>query len=178
MSDQRVAQPYAKTLIESAKETGKIDAVIKDIKTIKEAFENRDLNLIYKSPIVNASKKKSIIKSIFKGKIDGLSLNFLYLILKKNREPLLGEIIKAADGYVLEIQEITEVVITTATEVTEETLKMIKDKVKSLGQTRTHLDVTHRIDKNLLGGFKVEFEDKVIDASVAHKLKELRRSFN
>ncbi len=178
MAIDKVARPYAKTLIEHAEEAGKIDQIVEDIETIKSALKNRDLELLFMSPIVNTKKKMDIIKAIFTGKISDISLNFLLLVLRKNRESFISDIIEASEAFILEIKDITEVTITTAAEVSDDTIKKIEELVKSFGQTRSNLRVKHRIDKSILGGFIVEFEGKIINASIAHKLKELRRSFN
>lgn len=178
MAIDKVAKPYAKTLIEAADESGKLDEIIADVKTLKLALENRDLDRMFKSPVVNTSKKKKVVKKVFEGKLSDLTMRFMDVILRKKREPLIGDIILAAEEFILEKKDITKVVISTATEVTEETLKNIKEKVRSMGETRSQLEVEHQIDRALIGGFKAEFDSKVIDASVAHKLRELRRSFN
>ncbi len=178
MAVDKVAKPYAKTLVESAAEQGRLDEIAGDIEVLKSALGNRDLEMLFKSPIVNTGKKKKIINEIFSDKLSDLSMKFLDVILRKKREPLILDIIEASESYIMERKGITKVIVTTAGEVSEDTIKEIKEKVKATGETRAQLEVEHRIDSSLLGGFTVEFDSKIINASVAHKLQELRRTFN
>lgn len=178
MAVDKIAKPYAKTLVESADENGKLDDIVRDITVLKGALENRDLEILFKSPVVNSSKKRNIIHEIFGAHLSDMTMKFLDIILRKKRESLIMDIIEASEDYIMEKRDITKVVITTASEVSDDTLNKIKDKVKSLGETRTHLEVEHRVDKDILGGFTAEFDSKIFNASIAHKLQELRRKYN
>jgi len=71
MSVQRIASRYAKSLIELANEQGQLEPVTEDMHSLKALMENRDLYLLFKSPVVPTEKKKQIFNKLFK---DQLSL--------------------------------------------------------------------------------------------------------
>ena len=53
----------------------KLEAVTKDVQQFQQLVKNRDLYLLFKSPIVHADKKKQILKSSLKA-IDELFMAF------------------------------------------------------------------------------------------------------
>ena len=178
MSVHRIAARYAKSLIELADEQNKLEAITEDIKSFKSALgTNRDLYLLLKSPIVNGDKKKQIFKALFEGKYDELTLAFLNILATKGREEYMPEI---ADEFILQykhIKHISTVTLTTASQLDEKTLESLRKKLEESKATDEHVEIINAVDPDLIGGFVVEFEDKIYDASVASKLEELKRTF-
>ena len=115
MGSHRIASRYAKSLIQLAEEKGKLDEVFADMKSIDGIFENnRDLKLVFRSPIIPADKKLTIVKKIFEGKINDILFRFLTLMIKKGREEHFHEMV---ESFILQynvIKEITPVKITSA----------------------------------------------------------------
>ena len=62
MSEYRIASRYAKSLLSLADEQGQMEAVNKDMALFSNLIEeNRDFELLLKSPIVAHSKKLAIL---------------------------------------------------------------------------------------------------------------------
>lgn len=176
MSVQRIASRYASTLVDIAQEQVQLDAVHEDVLTLKGALENsRELQLLMESPIIHGTKKYKAIEAIFKGKISELSLKFLAIVCKKGREPLLAAILEAFREAYKELNGVTEVEVTTASAVDENVMEQIRTKITSLPGTRKNIEISHKIDESLVGGFVVQYDDKVYNASVVHHLETLRR---
>lgn len=57
-------------------------------------------------------------------------------------------------------------------------LEDLKKKLLESGVTTENLEVETRVNPDLIGGFILEFDQKRYDASVAHKLEELKSSFS
>ncbi|MBP6694738.1 MAG: F0F1 ATP synthase subunit delta, partial [Saprospiraceae bacterium] len=81
MSVIRISSRYAKSLLDLAVERSEIDTVYQDMLMFKKMVSNRDLYLLLKSPIVNTTKKHSIVKSLFDGKISATTKAFLDIIV-------------------------------------------------------------------------------------------------
>ena len=178
MSVTRIATRYAKSLIELAITQGKLEQVSADVHSLKAAAQNRDLYLFLKSPIIHADKKNAALEAIFKGKVDSLTLSYLTLLVNKGREMYIPEIAaEFAEQYKL-LKKITSVRIVTASPLSEEVLAELKKKLLASGITSENLDIETKVDPELIGGFVLEFDNKRYDASVAHKLDELRASFS
>lgn len=178
MSVIRIATRYAKSLIDLAIEQGKLEQVNADMSTLGAAAKNRDLYLFLKSPIIHADKKNAALDAIFKGKIDSLTLSYLNLLVNKSREQYLPEIAAEFAVQYKVLKKITTVTVSSAEPLSEAVLSALKAKLLASDITSENLEILTRVDPELLGGFVLEFDNKRYDASVAHKLDELRAQFS
>jgi F-type H+-transporting ATPase subunit delta len=177
MSVQRIATRYAKSLIDLAQEQGKLEKITEDVKSFREVCKNRDFYLLLKSPIVKPDKKEQIFKKLFTGKYDNLTLSFLHILLKKGREENLKDI---ADEFIEQykvIKHISTVRLTTAVKMSDDLVKNIREKLAASDATDEKVELIAKVDPNLIGGFVIEFDDKLYDASVSHKLGILKKEF-
>lgn len=177
MSVHRIASRYAKSLIELAQEQNKLERVKGDIDGFKKALESRDFYLLLKSPIISKTKKTEIMKALFEGKLDILTMSWINILVDKGREPHLPEIAKEFQVQYKILKHITPVKVITAKELSADALNAIKKVLLSSAQTDEQVEITTAIDPNLIGGFVIEFGDKLYDASVKHKLDLLKKEF-
>ncbi len=175
MSVTRLANRYAKSLIDLAKERDEVDEVLNDIRDIQSALENVDFRLLVKSPIVKASQKLEVLEKIFSGRIGDLSYAFIRKLVQKSREKYILEITEAYEAQYRKLKGITVVHLITATELNEETLDDLRKTLAESTVTEETIELNTRIDPEIIGGFVIEFEDKMYDASVKHQLEELRQ---
>lgn len=178
MSVTRIAVRYARSLLDLAIEQDKLDRVREDISVLSAALEVRDLYLLMKSPIVHGSSKKQVLDRLFSDRFDPLTKAFIDIIIRKSREPLLPEIVSGFVGLYKEYKDIATVRLTTAREVPEGILEEIRQKVGSSAVTRANVDLETKIDPKIIGGFVLEFDDKLYNASVAYRLEQMRKGFN
>ena len=177
MSETRVAGRYAKSLIDLAIEQGKLETVVSNIQSLNTAVQNRDLYLMLKSPIIHADKKQSIMKAIFGNGFDALTMGFINLCINKGRENILADITTEFLEMHKHMQGITTVKITTATPLSMEALEGIKTKLVGSSTTAANVDIETAVNPDLIGGYIVEYGDKLYNASVASKLAELKKQF-
>ncbi|MEO6038900.1 MAG: ATP synthase F1 subunit delta [Saprospiraceae bacterium] len=177
MSVTRIATRYAKSLMDLAVEQGKLEQVQADMKSLHTAAQNRDLHLMLKSPIIHADKKIAVLDALFKGKLDNLTMLYLQLLVNKSREGYLPEITAEFATQYKTLKKITSVTVTSAVALSEAVLADLRKKLLASGVTSENLDITTQVDPELIGGFVLEFDNKRYDASVAHKLEELKSEF-
>ena len=177
MSLSRIASRYAKSLLDLAVEQSKLDRVTKDIQAFREAVKNRDLYLLLKSPIINPSKKKSILETLFKEEYDELVNAFINIVLTKGREAYLPEIANEYMVLYKKHQHISTVKLTTASPLSDTALGRIKEKLTASAVTDEQVELETKVDPNLIGGFVIEFDNKLYDASVAYQIGELKKEF-
>lgn len=173
----RVAGRYAKSLMDLSKEMGKLDPVVEDMKSIASAVKNRDLYLLLQSPIINADKKNSIMTAIFGGKLSDLTMSFIKICVDKGREGLLPDISTEFLAAHKKMQGITTVKVTAATPLSTEAIEAIRKQLVASSDTLAKVEIEVKVDPSLIGGYVVEFGDKLYDASVAHKLDVLKKDF-
>lgn len=178
MSVTRIASRYAKSLIDLAQEQGKLERVLEDINSLKEAVKNRDFYLLLKSPIINGTKKLQIFNTLFEGKFDEMTLGFARIAISKGREAVLPEI---ADEFIQQykvIQHISTVTLTTAVPLGADALAKIKEKLLGSKVTDDKVEIETKVDPDIIGGFVIEFDDQLYDASVAHQMEKLKKEFS
>ncbi|MBP7642575.1 MAG: ATP synthase F1 subunit delta [Saprospiraceae bacterium] len=177
MSVQRIATRYAKSILDLALEQGNLETVLEDMKGLLEMSKHRELLLLFKSPIVSLDKKRAVFKSLFDPNFSALTTAFIHLVLTKRREELLPEI---AEEFVTQyklFKGITNVTITTATPLNEAALAEIKAKLLASDITAKELEITQKVNPELLGGFVIEVGDKLFDNSISFKLNKLSKQF-
>lgn len=177
MSVYRIASRYAKSLIELAQEQNKLERVKEDIDGFKVALESRDFYLLLKSPIVSKTKKAEIMKTLFTGKFDELTMAWIDILVNKSREKFLPEIAKEFQVQYKTLKQITTVTVRTAKELSADALNAIKTALQSSSNTDQTIEIATEIDPELIGGFVIEFGDRLYDASVKHKLELLKKEF-
>jgi F-type H+-transporting ATPase subunit delta len=177
MSVTRIATRYAKSLIDLAAEQGKLQQVSADLGKLSEAAKNRDLYLMLKSPIISADKKNDVLKALFGGNMDSLTMAYISLLVNKGREAYLPEIAAEFAAQYKALQKITTVKVTFAAPIGDAVIADLKARLVKSGITHPNLEVETSVDPDLIGGFVLEFDDKRYDASVANKLAGLKAEF-
>jgi len=177
MSNARLAGRYAKSLLGLAQEQSQLEVVYADMKYIQAVCNasSEFVNLL-RSPIINADQKNSIINSVTKDNVSVLTNSFTVLLVKKGRERELPEMATAFIEQYNELKGIHQVTLTTAVEVGAELKKSIEDKVKAENKFAT-VELTTKTDDALIGGFVLEFNNNLVDASIARDLRDIKKQF-
>lgn len=178
MSVTRIASRYAKSLMDFSTEKGNTEAVLQDMKYVKEASKVRDLKMLLNSPIISLDKKKGVFDAIFKDKISETSNVFLHIILKKGRERYIPNIAAAFEEQYKKQNKITSVNITTAAALDEEAMDRLQKELLGSSVTDKSLDIEMNVDPSIIGGYILKIGDKLYNASVAHQLEKLKKEFS
>jgi F-type H+-transporting ATPase subunit delta len=177
MPNPRLASRYAKSLIDLAVETGQLEAVFNDLQLLSGICRNsRDLVNFIKSPVINADKKEKIFHTLFNDKISVLTDKFCKLLIRKGREIYLPEIAHAGIQQYRHIKNIRQVKITTAVPLDESLREEIVQKIKREipGQ---NIELHTAVKEDLIGGFVLETDNSLFDASVLRDLKDIKKQF-
>jgi len=177
MKDALAAKRYAKSLIGLAKEKNVLKAVFNDMSLIeKTVAENKDLQLLLQSPVVNTDKKQAILTTLFKEYLHELSLLFLNLISSKKREALIRAIAKSFIEQYKLLNNVITAEITTA-------IKLDKNKIDSIvslyaKEKRDSFEIIEKVNPEIIGGFILRVGDRQIDTSISKEIRELKKAFN
>jgi F-type H+-transporting ATPase subunit delta len=173
MKISKSASRYAQALLDLAIEQNKLDAVAADMKYMATVCaENPELELMLQSPVVKADKKLSVLNAIF-DQFDQLTNLFVDLIVKNGREAYLSQIASSFDVLLKAHQGIVPVTLISAQKLDDKVKKEIVSKVQA-SITGT-VELTEKIDSDLIGGFIVRMGDTQIDASVASQINKLKQ---
>ncbi len=177
MPNPRLAERYAKSVIDLAVETKQLDAVFRDMNLLKASCKtNKDLVSFLKSPVIHADKKEKIFTAIFGKKVSELTYKFSVLLIKKGREGFLPEIAAAAIRQYRRIKHIRQVKMTTAVALSEELKSEIIEKIKSEIPDQ-QIELVMNVKKDLIGGFVLETNNTIFDASISRDLQDIKKQF-
>ena len=177
MINSKITTRYAKSLLDLAIEKNQLKECYNDLIAIDTlCADSSDFSLMLKSPIINTSKKLTIIKSLFEKKLTKTTYLFIELITKKKRESLLHAISK----NFIELYKSYHKIITASVTTTIPLEKDLKDKVISFVKNKMDNDVEliEEINQDIIGGAIIKVGDFQIDDSVRKQLKELKNSYN
>ncbi len=173
-SGDLIADRYASALYDLASEKKLVDPVLNDLSLFKNLLiENKDLNLIVKSPLVNSQDKLSILAELIK-KISAnqITLTFFKVLEKNKRFSNLLSIINQFININSQKRGNVFADITSADELNDEQKINITNQLKNILGNK--LSLSFDVDKNIIGGLIVKVGSKMIDTSLANKINKIK----
>lgn len=172
--DSLIRVRYAKAFFQTAKEKKLLGELKSDIESIHAICTNTPefIGLLH-SPVVKTKKKSELINRIFKGQVNDLTLSFLMLITENKREAEIPGICRNFLELTRKDQNIKTATLITATEINSETTEKIRKIIEK--ETGAGIELSTRINPELIGGMILRVDDKQYDASVATQLKKIRQ---
>ena len=170
---QEIAEVYARSLFEVAKENDVLDEVHDELGEFTDALSgNRELQVFFFSPYFSSEEKKDGIRKVVKG-ADERFVRFLELLAERHRMPVLFRIRRAFEGLWAEENKLLPVTITSAIELDDKTVKQIGKRIEE--QTGRRIEHTAVVDPDVIGGLAVQVGNVVMDGTVRGRLEKLRR---
>jgi F-type H+-transporting ATPase subunit delta len=177
MTNPRLAGRYAKSLIDLATELNQVDVIHSDMKFLQKICKsNPDFTAVLRSPIIKPSAKEKIIQSITTGRVNITTASFINLLVRKGRETNLPEIADAFIEQFNKMRNIYRLKLTTAAPLSEDLKTSIINKVKASTPFQ-NIELETVIREELIGGFILEMQGTLIDASIQRDLKDIQKQF-
>jgi F-type H+-transporting ATPase subunit delta len=171
---EEIARVYATALFAVAKEKGKLDAIRDQLGQFVDALkENREMQLFLFSPSFSSAEKIEGLKKAVSDAEPEL-LNFLELLLEKGRMPVIFRIRRQVDALWAKENKRLGVTVTSAIELDPQVTKQIGAEIEE--QTGNTVELTSRVDPDILGGLVVQVGNMVLDTSIRNRLEKLRKS--
>ncbi len=173
MKNMRVARRYAGALMEAVEEGGRIEPTAADLEVVAAALRgSRDLWLLAQSPVVSPAKKAAVFRAIFASRVGKLTMDFIDLVIAKQREQHLLEIVEQFGQLRDEKMGIVSVDVTSAVELTAPQNSALAGELERYTKKKVRVRVT--VDKAIRAGLVVRVGDTVLDASMRRQLELLR----
>jgi F-type H+-transporting ATPase subunit delta len=171
-----LAEIYARSLFELAEAKGgraQIESTLAELEDIIEmARADRNFSEFLASRVLPVTDRAGSLDGIFKSRVNDLTLRFLQILNEKSRLPHLTAIVAAYDRIVQEKFGRVEVDLYTPAPISPEEIRAIRDRLqKALGKE----PIIHPyVDHAMLGGLKMQIGDRLIDGSIATRLRQFR----
>jgi F-type H+-transporting ATPase subunit delta len=170
---EEIAQVYARSLFEVAKEQSKIDEIREQLGQFADALaEDHDLQVFFFSPYFSTTEKEEGLDKALDGADDSL-VNFLKLLIENHRMPVIFRVRRAYEALWEEENRLLPVSVTSAIKLDHKTVSEIGDRIAE--QTGRKVELSSEVDPDILGGIVVRVGNQVLDASVRNRLEQLRK---
>jgi F-type H+-transporting ATPase subunit delta len=169
------SERYSRALFEVAKESNELDKIESDVKIFQTLLENSiELNNF----IVNPTRSTSNQSEVFNFLSEKLNFsnnlkNFFLLLIEKRRIFFLSRIMNSFFKLCLKKRGELKATLISSKELSASELEYIsKDLSTSMGST---IKFDYRVDKDLIGGLKLQLGSFMIDTSIKNKLKKFEQ---
>ena len=170
---EEIAEVYGRSLFEVASEHDDTDEIREQLGQFADALdENRELATFFFSPYFSSAEKREAIQRAISGAEPEL-INFLELLAEKHRMPAIFRIRREFDRLWAQENRQLDVTLTSAVELDPAIAKQVSDEVSK--QTDRQVELTSRVDPDILGGLVLQVGNMVLDTSIRSRLERLRR---
>ena len=170
-----VASRYAIALLNIAREERKVKEYVDEVEQIgKLLVLNKDLLTLLKDYGLSTTEKENLLTNIFENKISEYILNLLYVMIDNKRGSL---IVSVCDEFVrigLNELNIKRGVVYSTIALTKQQITAMEKKVSQI--INANVTLTNKLDSSLIGGFKIQVEDYILDDSIKNQLYKLKES--
>jgi F-type H+-transporting ATPase subunit delta len=168
------ARVYAEALFEAGKDRGKLDSLQSQLAQFVDVVDhNRDLQVFLFSPYLSSADKREGLGRAIDGAEPEL-INFLELLVEKQRMPEIFRIRKELDELWKKENRRLDVTVVSAVELDQAVVEKIGQEVER--QTGEAVELSSRVDDGILGGIVLQVGNMVLDASIRSRLEKLRKT--
>lgn len=166
-----VAKAYADALFEIACDQNKCEEYRKVVHFLKDTMEDELIRLLT-HPRINKQEKKTCLENVYGNVLDSVFLNFLKVLVDKNRFQCVNTIFEEFDMDYVEHFNIIQAKVSSARELSSDEKQKLNEKLeKKYAQS---VECTYVIDESLLAGIKVQVKDSIMDNTAINRLNKLK----
>jgi F-type H+-transporting ATPase subunit delta len=170
---EEIAQVWARALFEVAKEHDLLDEVREQLGAFADALnENRDLMVFFFSPYFSTQEKKEGLKRAVTD-AEPVLMNFLEALIERHRMPAIFRIRARYGALWDDERDLLPVEVTSAVELDKAIVGGIGDRIGE--QTHRTVELSSKVDPDILGGIVLRVGNVVLDASIRNRLEQLRK---
>jgi len=170
-----IAQRYAAAWLEAAAETGTLDTARGEIAAFEQLCRDSEPFVDFiTDKVIPADVKQRILGELFEGRVQAITLNFLYLLASRRRARLLPEILESCREILDEWDGVVNADVVSAVALSDGQEGNLKTGLEGYTGKKVRMQAT--VNTDLIGGFVVRVGDQVFDSSLATQLQRVRQS--
>ena len=168
-----ISSRYAQALFQVGEESNNTENLYQEFKEVVDVVvSNEELYSVMKSPLVGKEEKKKLVESIFEDEVNTQIVNFLKIIIDKERFIALREIEKEFNILLKEKNNILEGIAISAISMETSELNNLEQKLSQKYNKTVML--TNVVDETILGGVLVRLGNEEIDGTVKTRLNKMK----
>ncbi len=170
---EEIAEVYARALFQVAKEHDLLDDVRDDLTAFTKALDDtREFTVFFFSPYFSTEEKKDGLKKAVTG-AEPIFMNFLEALIERHRMPAIFRIRDRYQDMWEDERDLLPVQVTSAVPLDEATVGSIGKRIGE--QTKRTVELTSKVDPDILGGIVLRVGNVILDASIRNRLEQLRK---
>ena len=169
------SERYSRALFEVVKESDELDKIEEDIKIFQSLLKNnKDLKNFIHNPTQSIENQNKVINLLSEKLSFTKNLkNFFFLLIEKRRIFFIKKIIDSFLKLCMGKRGELKASLISSKELSASELESIsKDISSAVGST---IKFDYKIDKDLIGGLKLQLGSFMIDTSIKNKLKKIEQ---
>ena len=169
------SERYSRALYEVSKETNELDKTEKDIKIFSSLINSSlEIQNFIKDPTQSIEQQKKVMRLLSDNLTFSKNLrNFFLLLIEKRRIFFVTKIFESFLRLCSKKRGEFKASLISSKELSQTELEqMSKDLSQSMGAT---LKFNYKVDKELIGGLKLQLGSFMIDTSIKNKLKKFEQ---
>ena len=176
MIERTLAKRYAAALLQVTDKEGTTEKTEALLLALKDATQSlKPFRDMLASPKVPRKVKKQLLRKVFEGRSKPAFLEFLDLLVDKNRLAIIPDLSDMFDRLADASHGIVRVKVKSWRPLSQSHRGSLQKKLA--GMTGKKVEIDAEADPSLKGGMLIRIGDSVIDGSVARRLKALGERF-
>lgn len=171
-----VGRRYAKALLDLAREQGQLDAVLRDVGALSDAWKtSAELREVVRNPVLPRPALKGMVEVLMeKMGVSTLVRNTVKLLADKGRLSSLEDVLHALEQSAEAETGRVRVEVTSARPLSDAYYTQLSEKLQRV--TDRQVVLVKKQDPSLIGGVVTRVGDLVFDGSLSNRLSELKES--
>ena len=166
------ARRYAKAVFDLAREDGNFDDWSRRLARISELFSDPDVAAVLSNPTIPRERREGLVATAPQ-LFDEEATNLARLLIEAGRVAEATAVANEYERLADEAEGRVRATVTTAVELGPHDRDRVARALSERLEKEVRLEVI--VDPRIVGGLKLQYGDRVIDASVAARLQQLRR---
>ena len=169
----RVADVYAQGLYCLALEEDQTKCILDEMTVLQQAFSQEPVFLrLLSAPNIGVQERCKIIDDSFRGKVQPYLLNFMKLLTEKGYIRHFSDCCAAYRHQYNADHGIVPVCAVTAVPLSQTQSEKLCQKLEQL--TGKTVELQNRVDPEVLGGVRLDYDGKRVDGTVKNRLDSIR----
>ena len=164
---------YALSLFEISREENALEDIEKNIKFLDEALiKSEDFKKFVKNPTLSKVDRLSVIVELGKkNNFNILLINFLKILIEKQRIFFLEKIIKCFKDILCDFRDELNAVVTMPTNISDSQIREIETMLNNILKKQVNLNFKH--DPSLISGAKLQIGSLMVEDTAKAKFNKI-----
>ncbi|MBR6595029.1 MAG: ATP synthase F1 subunit delta [Oscillospiraceae bacterium] len=168
-----IGSVYGEALYTLARDEGLSETILQQLKVLDGCLKDQpEFIRLLGAPNLPKAERCQILDDSFRGQVNPYVLNFLKILTEKGYARHFSDCVKAYREFYNRDNGILPVTAVTAVTMTEKQTATLTEKLQQI--TGKRIELVAKLDPNVLGGIRLDYDGKRVDDTVAHRMDAVR----